>query len=97
MNSPDSQSEGGELARRCRGRCRRRVDELGVLAEQELIGHAGDVVADDSMRSFDLYLARVVWWHGVGMIDVVGEELFERGDGARAILHDGGMIVEPRA
>ena len=52
-----------------------------MQAEEELVGHAGDVVTGDSMRGFDFRLARVVGRHGAGVIDIVGEELFERGDG----------------
>ena len=77
---------------------RGRADEFAMEAEEEMVGHAGDVVADDEMgrrrrlRGFGGVERR----HRGGAIHVVAEQLFERGDGVFAVFDDGRILIKVR-
>lgn len=67
---------------------------LLVLAKQELIGHAGDVIANDDVTGFCVGRFFVRDGHGARSIEVKGKKLMEAAHGAVAVFGDGGMIVD---
>ena len=67
------------------------AEQIMALAEEEMVGHAGDVVADYSMARLVRREFGMLRGHAVGMVEVKGEKRVERGYGAVAILDDGGL------
>lgn len=67
---------------------------LLVFAEEELIGHARDVIANDDIARFreDRFFVRR--GHGAGRIEVVQEKFLEAAEGTVAVFGDGRMIVD---
>lgn len=68
------------------GLCDGGADLIVVLPQQELIGHAGNVIANHAMKrlSFGLFLVEI--GHGIGMIRIELEKLVERRHGSFSIL-----------
>src|SRR5580692_772253 len=67
-----------------------------ILAEQELIGHPGDVIADHQVAgnlSRGLFLR---FGHRVALLKIVGKEFGEASDGAGGIFGDERMVVDVR-
>src|SRR6266850_1903868 len=66
---------------------------LVMLAKQKLIGHSGDVVANNDVPRFHLRKLFVGSRHRAGSCQVISEELFEALHGAVAVFADGGVII----
>ncbi len=64
------------------------------MAQQEMVGHAGDVVADDAVARRLAGLFGILGRHALGMLEEESKKLIEGGDGAVAILGDGGFGIE---
>ena len=67
---------------------------LLMLAKEELVGHSGDVVANDDVPGFCASGFLVRRRHRVRRIDVVHKKLFETADRAVAVIGDSGMVVD---
>ena len=67
---------------------------LGVLADQELIGHTSDVVAHHDVARRRLREFFVRRRHRFGHGNVITEKLFKAADGAVAVFSDRRMIVD---
>ena len=65
-----------------------------VLAQEEMIGHAGDVIADDAMARMARGELSMLRRHALGMFDVKSEERVERGHGAVAVFDDRWLRIE---
>ena len=59
-----------------------------------MVGHAGDVVADDAVARRVAGLLGVLGRHLVRMIEEESKQLVEGGDGAVAVFGDGGFGIE---
>ena len=66
---------------------------LAMLAKQKLIGHTGDVIADDDMPCFRASRFFMRKRHGSGRIEIIQKKLFETADGTVAIFRDSRDIV----
>ena len=66
---------------------------FAVPAEEKLVGHAGDVIANGDVAWFGVGEFFVGGGHGARGGKIVCEEFFEAADGAVAILSDSGIIV----
>src|SRR3990170_5734483 len=75
-------------------RCAAGAGHIAMLAQQEVIGHAGDVVAHHAMPRLARGLAGEIFRHGLRMIHVVAEQLLQRLHGTLPFLDDGRMIVQ---
>jgi hypothetical protein len=64
-----------------------------MVAQKELIGHAGDVIADDDVARFHPRKFFVESGHRAGSTEIEGKKLFETVHGVVAVLGDGGMAV----
>src|SRR5256884_3270751 len=65
-------------------------------AKKELVGHAGNVIADDDVADFPQGQFFIGSRHRAGTARVVNEKLFQTLHGAVAVLSDGGMVVDIR-
>src|SRR5260370_17420482 len=65
-----------------------------MLAKKELVGHAGNVIADDDVARLQLRKFFIGSGHRAGSCQEMGEELFETLYRAVAVLGDGGMVVD---
>ena len=65
-----------------------------MLLEQEMVSHAGDVIADHTVPGFALRLNGVLFRHGFRVFQIMLEELRQGGHRAFALYDDGRMIVE---
>lgn len=66
---------------------------LVVLAQKELVGHSGDVIADhDVARSRERHFF-VAFRHGMRLMQIEGEEFLKAADRTAGILGDERMIV----
>lgn len=66
---------------------------LLMLPQEKLVGHPGNVIANDDvagLRSRQLFISHR---HGAGLIQVVGEKRFKAVHGAIAIFGNRGKIV----
>src|SRR6202789_4575766 len=70
------------------------AEEFAALAQQEVVGHAGDVVADDAVARRVAGLLGVLGRHLVRMIEEESKQLVEGGDGAVAVFGDGRFGIE---
>ena len=66
---------------------------LMVLAQKELIGHPGDVIANDNVPRFRLCKLFMRRRHGAARCQVISEKLFEAFHRTVAVLGDSRMIV----
>src|SRR4029077_6647227 len=66
---------------------------LLMLPKEKLIGHTGDVIANDHVPGFRERQLLISCRHGAWLTQVVGEKLFEATHGAVAILGNRGKIV----
>ncbi len=80
--------------RRCRFSVARIAEMFVMLAKKELIGHAGNVIADDDVARFHLRKFLIGSRHRAVAARVVNEKLFQTLHGAVAVLGDGGMVVD---
>jgi len=64
-----------------------------MSSKEELIGHAGDVIADDDVARLDLRNVFIGRRHRPGRAEVIHEEFLEAAHGAVAIFGDGRVIV----
>src|SRR5712664_555776 len=62
-------------------------------AKQELVGHAGNVIANDDMARFRLRKFFVRSWHRTVSAQIVDKKLFKALHGAVAVLGDARMVV----
>src|SRR5437870_11706870 len=67
---------------------------LAMLAQQELIGHSGNIIANDDMARLAPREFFVRGRHGARFRQVVSEKLFQTLHGAVAVLGDCRMIVD---
>jgi len=67
-----------------------------ALAQQEMVGHAGNVVAYHDMRRFFFCQPRVVFRHSLGMFQEEPEQLVKCRNGAAAVVCDCGVRIEAR-
>jgi len=67
-----------------------------VLAEQKLVRHPGDVVADHQMARHLLRGMLLRFGQRAALLKIKGEEFGEAGDGARGILGNERMVVDVR-
>ena len=65
-----------------------------VLAEEEVVGHAGDVIADDDVARFGLREFFIGEGHRAGLVQKVGKEIFKTFYRAVAVFGDGRMILD---
>src|ERR1700680_2525199 len=79
-----------------RGSRRTCSEQLRVLAKQEMIGHPGDVVADDSILGAALRKLGVGFGHCPGMLHVKIEQLGEGLHRAFAIADNCGIVIQTR-
>src|ERR1700690_1670566 len=70
--------------------------KLMALAQQKMIRHPGDVVANDSMPRLALSQIRVMFWHPLRMLQKKTEQRIERGHRALALLYDRGIGIDVR-
>src|SRR5713101_854059 len=74
-----------------------RIAEMFVMpAKKELVGHAGDVIANDDVPRLHLGKLFIGGRHRAGSCQVIGEELFHTFYRAVAVLGDGGMVIDMR-
>jgi hypothetical protein len=92
--SRPSKTEGLDNQQPLRGSGTVRPKQLGVLAEQEMIGHAGDVVTDDAKLGGPVREFVVGPGHCFRMVDVIIEEFGQGFDGAFAIADDRRLVVK---
>ena len=64
-----------------------------ALAQEEMIGHAGDVVADDAVRRLLQSQFGVLGWHAPGVVEEKREKGIERGYGGGLVW--GGTLDDP--
>ena len=64
-----------------------------VLAEKELVGHTGNVIANDDVPRFHLGKLLIGSGHRAFAAKIVNEEFFQTFHGAVAVLGNGGMVV----
>src|SRR5258708_38853681 len=81
------------LMRRYRFLATRIAEVLVMLAKKELVGHAGDIVANDDMARFHLREFFVGSRHRAIPAQVVKKKLFQASHGAIAVLGDRGMML----
>ena len=67
-----------------------------ILAEQELVGHSGDVIADDNVAGDLLRGLLLRFGQRAALLKIKGEEFGEAGDGARGIFGNQWMVVDVR-
>jgi len=67
--------------------------KFATLAKKEMVGHSGNVVADDSMGGRVPGLFRVLAGHAFGMVQKKAEQRIKGGYGAVAILGDCGVGI----
>jgi len=67
---------------------------LVMAAQKELIGHTGDIIADNDVARLGLRNVFVERRHRAGRAEVIHEEFLEAAHGAVAIFGNGGMIVD---
>src|SRR6266436_1054086 len=67
-----------------------------MLAKKKLIGHAGNIIANDDVPRFLLRKVFIGGGHRPVAAQVVNEKLFQALHGAVAVFGDGGMIVNVR-
>lgn len=70
------------------------AEEFTVEAEEEVVGHARDVVGDDAGAAIGPFAVEEEFRDRLRLFHVVVEKFAERGDGALAVFHDGRMVVE---
>ena len=63
-----------------------------MLAQKKMIGHPGNVIANDSMARAMQRLLRIRLWHGFRMIEIKFEQLSQGFHGPLTVDHNGGMI-----
>src|SRR5882762_6969142 len=69
---------------------------LVMPAKKELVGHAGDVIANDDVARFRLRKLLMGSRHRTVVAEVVDEKFLQTLHGAVAVLGDGGMLVDMR-
>src|SRR5277367_3063686 len=69
---------------------------LGVLPQQEMIGHPGDVVTDNFVPGDALRGLLVRGWHRTTLPFVIAKEFLETPDAAVRIFGDRWMVVDMR-
>src|SRR5580658_7378343 len=67
---------------------------LLMFAKKELVGHSGDVIANDDVARLGAGAFFVRGGHGARRIQVVHKELLETANGAVAVLSNGGVIID---
>ncbi len=67
---------------------------LVMAAKKELIGHAGNVIADDDVARFRLCVFLIGSWHRAERTEVIIKKFFQAAYGMVAVLGNGGMIVD---
>ncbi len=67
-----------------------------VLPQQELVGHAGNVIANHAVERLAFRLFLVEIGHGFGMIGIELEKLVERRHGSFSILDNRGKRIQIR-
>jgi len=67
---------------------------LLVFAKQELVGHSGNVVADDDMPRFRAGQFFVRSGHGAWRIEVINKQFLKTTDGTIAVFCNGWVIVD---
>src|SRR5271156_5154812 len=72
------------------------AEEFAALAQQKVVGHAGDVVTNDAVARRVASLFGVLGRHLVRMIEEESKQFVEGRDGAVAVFGDGGFGIEPR-
>ena len=66
------------------------------MAKQEVVGHTGNIVANNDMRRFFFGQARILFRHALGMFQEEPEQLIECRNGAVAVICDGRVRIEVR-
>ena len=64
-----------------------------VVAQEELIGHAGDVITDDDVPLFHPRELLINGRHRAGSVHIVVKKLCETLHRAIAVLDDGWMVI----
>ena len=65
------------------------------LTEQEMVGHAGDVIADDAVARLAQGELSVLRRHTLGVLEIKREKRVERGYRAVAVFDDRWLRIEP--
>src|ERR1700733_4313717 len=71
------------------------AQQFAALAEQKMVGHAGDVVANNPMAGLGLGQLGMLFWHAVRVLHEEKKKRVERSHGAVAVLCDCGIRIEP--
>src|ERR1700733_2698987 len=70
--------------------------KLVALAQNEMVGHPGDVIADDAMTGFAFGEAGIVFGHPLRVCEKETEQLIKSAYRAAALLGDRGMGIDAR-
>src|SRR5262249_47158569 len=70
------------------------AEQFPVLAQQEVVGHARNVVRDHAVERLALRLLHIEFRHSLGMLEVVAEQILESLPGPLTIFDDGGVVIE---
>ena len=74
----------------------RSTEQFLTLAQQEMVGHPGNVVAHHPVTRLILGQFGIVLRHAIRMIEEKGEKRIQRGDGTVALLGNGRMGIDAR-
>src|SRR5271156_2133384 len=67
-----------------------------ALAQKKMVGHSGNVIANDAMAWFARRQLRMIRRHTVGVVEEKAEERVERLHRAVAIFNNGRIRIEMR-
>ena len=67
---------------------------VAVLSQEKLVGHAGDVIADDNVARNDEGLFLVIWRHGAAVSEKEMEKSLQTLNGVVAVFGDDRMRVQ---
>ena len=67
---------------------------IAVLLEQELVRHAGNVIADDDVTGNGEGKLLMIGRHGIEFAKIEVEKMLEAFDGAIAVFGNDGIVVE---
>src|SRR5262249_20635513 len=72
------------------------AEVFAMLTKQKLIGHPGDVVANNDVPRFRLCKLFVEWGHGAPRVQIVAEKFFEKANRTITIFTDGMVVIYVR-
>src|SRR5258708_10749745 len=66
-----------------------------MLAQEKMIGHSRNVIANDSVARPVLRLLGIGFRHGFRMIEIKLKQLSQGFHGPLAVRHDSGLVIKP--